>query len=269
MKSLHQCARRCIESASVDEKLLLTRCLAEAWRSGELQMDTSPDPQPGAVPGRPARPVLVAPAQLVARKLSSVQGRTALLHALAHIEFNAINLAWDAVYRFRNMPAEFYADWIRIAAEEAIHFALLRQRLNTLGCDYGDFPAHDGLWDMARRTAHDALVRMAIVPRVLEAHGLDVTPGMMARLRQAGDPESARILETILHDEIGHVAAGSRWFRYVCQQRGLDPLQTFRRLLLEYLPAPVRGPLNREARARAGFNREELDLLQGPAPEVK
>jgi uncharacterized ferritin-like protein (DUF455 family) len=197
-----------------------------------------------------------------------VQGRAALLHALAHIEYNAINLAWDAVYRFRNMPADYYADWVRVATEEATHFALLRERLNTLGCEYGDFPAHDGLWDMARRTAHDVLVRMALVPRALEARGLDVTPGMMARLRQAGDPESAHILQTILCDEIGHVAAGTRWFRYVCQQRHLDPLETFRRLLAEFLPGPVRRPLNREARRRAGFSRGELNLLQELSPEV-
>lgn len=268
MTHLFREARRCIECASVAGKLLLTRRLAQAWRAGELlQAEASADPLPIADPGRPPRPLLVPPAQLAARRLSTVPGRAALLHALAHIEFNAINLAWDAVYRFRNMPVEFYGDWIRVAAEEATHFVLLRQRLNSHGSDYGDFPAHDGLWNMARRTAHDVLPRMALVPRALEARGLDVTPGMIARLRQAGDPESAHVLETILRDEIGHVAAGTRWYRYICRQRRLDPLETFRQLLAEFMPGPVRGPVNREARQRAGFSRDELNLLQNPSPE--
>lgn len=262
MKSLYREARACLECANVEEKLLLSRRLAQAWRQGLLRPGAAPDPVPTSAPGRPPRPLLVPPAQLASRKLSTPAGRAALLHALAHIEFNAINLACDTACRFGNLPAAFYGDWIAIAAEEAEHFVLLRQRLRDLGHDYGDFPAHDGLWTMACRTAHDPLARLALVPRTLEARGLDVTPGMIERLRQAGDPQSADILETILRDEIGHVAAGSRWFRYLCRQRRLEPLATFRHLLAEFLPRPARGPLNREARRLAGFNAEELNLLQ-------
>lgn len=268
MRSLFQEARRCIECATVDGKLRLTRRLARDWQEGRLCPETTSEPLPINVPGRPPRPLLVAPSQLAARRLSNVAGRAALLHALAHIEFNAINLAWDAVYRFRDMPAAFYDDWIEIAAEEAGHFALLRRCLEGLGCDYGDYPAHDGLWDMARRTAHDVLARMALVPRALEARGLDVTPGMITRLQQAGDPESAGALESILRDEIGHVAVGTCWFQYICRQRELEPLDTYRRLLAEFLPGPVRGPLNRRARQQAGFSRDELDLLEELSQEA-
>jgi uncharacterized ferritin-like protein (DUF455 family) len=204
----------------------------------------------------------VHPSGVKPRKLSTRQGRASFLHALAHIEFNAINLAWDAVYRFRGMPAEFYADWIRVADEEAQHFTLLNRRLTGLGRAYGDFPAHDGLWHMARVTAHDILVRMALVPRVLEARGLDVTPAMIIRLHQAGDAESAAVLETILQDEIGHVQAGTRWFQYNCRQRGLDPLNTFRSLLAEYAPGRIRAPFNASARQQAGFGSEEMALLE-------
>jgi uncharacterized ferritin-like protein (DUF455 family) len=196
------------------------------------------------------------------RKLATRQGRAVFLHALAHIEFNAINLAWDAVYRFRGMPVEFYADWIRVADEEAQHFTLLSLRLTELGQAYGDFPAHDGLWHMARVTAHDILVRMALVPRVLEARGLDVTPAMILRLRQVGDAASAAVLETILRDEIGHVEAGTHWFRYVCRQRGLDPLESFRSLLTEYAPGRIRAPFNTSARQQAGFGSDEMAMLE-------
>ena len=262
MFTLFQCARHCIDASAIDDKLRLTRTYARAWSEGNLVIAASAAPEPIARPGRPARPQLVAPSNVKSRKLSTRAGRAAFLHALAHIEFNAINLAWDAVYRFREMPADFYADWIRVADEEARHFALLRTRLAALGQDYGDFPAHDGLWHMARETAHDVLVRMALVPRVLEARGLDVTPAMIARLQQAGDAESAAILETILQDEIAHVAAGTRWFRYVCRQRGLDPLDTFRVLLTEYAPGRIRPPFNATARQLAGFDPDEMALLE-------
>jgi uncharacterized ferritin-like protein (DUF455 family) len=182
---------------------------------------------------------------------------------LAHIELNAINLAWDAVYRFRGLPRDYYDDWVQIAGEEAYHFTLLRDRLQELGYDYGDFEAHDGLWEMARKTAHDPLIRMALVPRVLEARGLDVTPGMMARLRAAGDVRTADILVVILRDEVGHVAAGSRWFRYLCQARGLDPDATYRQLIRQYMTGRIKGPLHRDARLEAGFTEQELAYLEG------
>jgi uncharacterized ferritin-like protein (DUF455 family) len=260
--NLFECAKSCIDAAGVEEKLRLTRCCAQNWCEGHIVMTATAGPEAIAEPGRPARPQLVHPSEVKPRKLSTRQGRASFLHALAHIEFNAINLAWDAVYRFRDMPAAFYADWIHVANEEAHHFSLLNQRLENLGQAYGDFPAHDGLWHMARVTAHDILVRMALVPRVLEARGLDVTPAMIVRLQQAGDVESAAVLETILRDEIGHVQAGTRWFQYVCRQRGLDPLETFRSLLAEYAPGRIRAPFNDSARREAGFGADEMALLE-------
>jgi len=260
--NLFECAKCCIDAAGVDEKLQLTRRCVENWREGHVIVTATAGPEAIAEPGRPVQPRLVHPSGVKPRKLSTRQGRASFLHALAHIEFNAINLAWDAVYRFRGMPEDFYADWIRVAGEEAYHFSLLNQRLEDLGQTYGDFPAHDGLWHMARVTAHDILVRMALVPRVLEARGLDVTPAMIVRLQQAGDAESAVVLETILRDEIGHVQAGTRWFRYVCRQRGMDPLATFRSLLLEYAPGRIRAPFNTGARRQAGFGSEEMVLLE-------
>jgi uncharacterized ferritin-like protein (DUF455 family) len=255
-------ARRCIASPDVEEKLLLTRRTADAWREGRLPMAPTSGPAPIGEPGRPPRPRLVHPSQVKARRLTTREGRASFLHALAHIEFNAINLAWDAVYRFRGMPVEFCADWVRVADEEARHFELLNRRLAEHGHEYGDFPAHGGLWQMARETAHDILVRMALVPRVLEARGLDVTPSMIARLRQAGDEASAAVLETILSDEISHVQVGTRWFHYTCRQRGVDPLECFRGLLAEYAPGRIRAPFNLAAREQAGFSPGEIALLE-------
>ncbi|MFU8876925.1 MAG: ferritin-like domain-containing protein [Wenzhouxiangellaceae bacterium] len=216
--------------------------------------------------GRPDKPVLVAPSELPRRGLGTTEGRIALIHAVAHIEFNAINLALDAALRFPGLPEDFYRDWLSVAADEARHFRLLTDRLEKLGAAYGDLPAHNGLWEMAEKTAHDPLVRMALVPRVLEARGLDVTPGMIERLRQAGDDESVACLEIILDEEVRHVAIGSRWFRYLCDQRGLDPTPTFQALLAEYFSTGLRGPFNHPARRRAGFSEQELaDLEKAPA----
>lgn len=209
------------------------------------------------IPGRPPRPRLVSPREVPVRGLGSVEGRAALCHAVAHIEFNAINLALDACLRFAELPAEYYADWLSVAQDEARHFLLMRGRLRELGYDYGDFSAHNGLWEAAEKTAHDVLVRMACVPRVLEARGLDVTPGMIHRLRELRDAETIAVLEVILAEEVRHVEIGSRWFRWCCAQRGLEPTATFRRLLQEQGIA-LRPPFNREARARAGFLPEEL-----------
>lgn len=209
------------------------------------------------IPGRPPRPRLVSPREVPVRGLGSVEGRAALCHAVAHIEFNAINLALDACLRFGGLPADYYADWLSVAQDEARHFLLMRGRLRELGYDYGDFSAHNGLWEAAEKTAHDVLVRMACVPRVLEARGLDVTPGMIHRLRELRDTETIAVLEVILAEEVRHVEIGSRWFRWCCAQRGVEPVATFRRLLQEQ-GIVLRPPLNREARARAGFLPEEL-----------
>lgn len=210
------------------------------------------------VPGRPLRPLLIHPSQVPRRGLGTPEGRAALIHAVAHIEFNAINLALDACWRFDGMPTDYYRDWLSVARDEARHFQLLQQRLRELGYAYGDFSAHNGLWEAAEKTSHDLLVRMALVPRVLEARGLDVTPGMIQRLRQIGDAETVRILEIILDEEVRHVAIGTRWFRDLCTQRGMEPDETFRRLLAQY-NMRLRPPLNLDARRRAGFTTAELE----------
>jgi uncharacterized ferritin-like protein (DUF455 family) len=219
--------------------------------------------EPPGLPGRPARPELVEPRKLGRRSMQSREGRAVLLHALAHIEFNAINLALDAVWRFGSMPQAFYIDWLRVASEEAHHFSLLCARLAEFGHAYGDFPAHDGLWDMCERTRGDVLARMALVPRTLEARGLDASPPIRARLQQAGDLASAAILDVILRDEIGHVLIGNRWFRHLCDQTGADAHQTYLRLSDEYRAPKLRGPFNFEARRDAGFEEEELAALAG------
>ena len=222
-------------------------------------------PAAGPLPGRLPRPALVPPASLKTRSPNTLQGRAALLHALAHIEFNAIDLALDAVWRFPGLPEAFYADWLLVAREEAHHFTLLRAHLRTLGTDYGDLPAHNGLWEMAERTAEDVLARMALVPRTLEARGLDAAPPIRAKLAAAGDHAAAAILDIILRDEVGHVAIGNRWYRWLCEQRGLDPIGTYADLAQRYRAPVLKGPFNFDARRRAGFVPEELAaLLQAP-----
>ena len=211
--------------------------------------------------GRPSRPELVAPQAAPKRALSKPEGRAALVHSITHIEFNAINLALDAAYRFRGLPRDFYGDWLQVAAEEEYHFQLLRDHLRTLGYDYGDFAAHSGLWDMALRTAHDPLVRMALVPRLLEARGLDVTPGLRHKLTSTGDVAAARILEIIERDEIGHVIIGNRWYGYLCALRGLDPVEHFQQLLTQYDAPSFGPPFHVEARRAAGFSEREIALL--------
>jgi uncharacterized ferritin-like protein (DUF455 family) len=205
----------------------------------------------------------VAPSSLKRRSMQSDAGRAVLLHALAHIEFNAINLALDAVWRFPSMPEAFYCDWFKVAAEEARHFSLLSARLAEFGHRYGDFPAHDGLWEMAERTRGDVLARMALVPRTLEARGLDASPPIRRRLAQAGDHASAGILDVILRDEIGHVLIGNHWFRHLCSEAGADPHATYAQLAEQYHAPKLRGPFNFEARRDAGFDEAELRALAG------
>jgi len=217
---------------------------------------------PAGLPGRPRRPELVPPAQVPRRAMSTLEGRVALLHALAHIEFNAINLALDIVWRFPGMPAAFYRDWFRVAAEEATHFDLLARRLRSLGAAYGDFPAHNGLWEMAEKTQGDLLARLALVPRTLEARGLDASPPIRRRLAQAGDDESAAILDVILRDEVGHVAIGNHWYKWLCDREGLDPVATYEALAERHQAPRLRGPFNLEARRAAGFDERELEALQ-------
>lgn len=261
-ENLFAAAHACLVSDSVAEKCRLAEALAEDWSAGRLVRDADVALPGVTEAGRPARPELVHPRDLPRRRLGSPEGQAALIHAVAHIEFNAINLACDAVYRFRDLPADYYRDWIRVVREEAYHFSLLQARLAELGHAYGDFPAHNGLWDLAVKTAHDPLVRMALVPRVMEARGLDVTPDMMKRFRAAGDGRTADILQIILRDEVGHVAAGTRWFHHLCAQRGLEPEATYFGLLAEYFPDGPRCPLYLEARREAGFSDTELHKLE-------
>ncbi len=216
----------------------------------------------GPLPGRPVRPLLKQALQVPSRSPFTTEGRAALIHAICHIEFNAINLALDAVWRFPGMPRAFYADWLQVAAEEALHFSLLHEHLQTLGHAYGDFDAHDGLWTMAERTKDDVLARMALVPRTLEARGLDATPPLQAKFRKAGDERAVAILDIILRDEIGHVEIGNRWYRHLCRARALDPITLYPDLVERYQAPRLRPPFNFEARSAAGFSEAELDYLR-------
>lgn len=262
MVSLHEQALHALMEADCSRKIELTGQLRQAWLDGQLQLEDGPPPLTIAVPGRPPRPQLVDPIEVQPRKLSTVAGRAALIHAITHIEFNAINLALDAVYRFRGLPPDYYGDWLQVAAEEALHFHLLRQHLQSLGFDYGSYSAHNGLWDMACKTDGDVLVRMALVPRLMEARGLDVTPAIQNKLRHSGDVAVCAILDLIMRDEIGHVAIGNRWYRWCCEQRGVDPLSTFRDLLREYDAPALRAPFHWEARQQAGFTELEKQLIE-------
>jgi uncharacterized ferritin-like protein (DUF455 family) len=260
--SVHEAAYRALMADSFDAKRDAVSALSRQWSAGALTLGEAAAVETIADPGRPLQPQLVHPRDLKARKLHTAEGHAAFIHALAHIEFNAINLALDAIYRFRDMPADYYGDWISVAVEEAYHHDLLAEHLQTLGFRYGDFPAHSGLWDMALRTDADLLLRMALVPRVFEARGLDVTPPMIERLKQHGDTRGAEILGIILGDEVGHVAIGNRWYHWACEKRGVDPAKTFVDLINEYLPGRVKGPFHLAARLEAGFTEQELQQLE-------
>ena len=258
MISRRHLALAAIQACDPLVKVALTRQLpaSDLPVGALLQMD-----EPTGLPGRPDAPELIAHHQIRQYSLLTSQGKAALIHSVAHIEFNAINLALDAVWRFAGMPDQYYHDWIRIAGEEALHFTLLRDHLVTLGFDYGSFPAHNNLWLMAEKTRGDILARIGLVPRTLEARGLDVSPGVREKLIGAGDHRGAAIFNTILQDEIGHVLAGNYWYRWLCTQRGLDPVSTYAELERRYNPPPIRAPFNLSARRQAGFTEEEIASL--------
>ncbi len=260
-RDVHAAARAVLAERDVEAKLAGAARLQAEWNTGRLQAADSIEPVAPDLAGRPERPPLVPPDQVARRTLRDRTGHAALIHALAHIEFNAINLALDAVCRYPGLPDGFYRDWLQVAAEEAHHFSLLRAHLRSLGHDYGDFPAHDGLMQMARATAHDPLARMALVPRLLEARGLDATPEIQQKLRGYGDAAGVAILDIILRDEVAHVAAGDRWFRHLCRQRGLEPESAYRDLLDRYRAPRPRRPVNTAARLQAGFTGAELEAL--------
>jgi uncharacterized ferritin-like protein (DUF455 family) len=234
--------------------------LAEASRAGACTLDAAAELDAGlaAIPGRPARPELVPPRLVGRRSMATTEGRAMLVHALAHIEFNAVNLALDAVWRFPGMPEAYYTDWLRVAAEEAHHFTLLAAHLRALGWAYGDFSGHDSLWEMVAKTSGDVLARMALVPRTMEARGLDAIPPLRAKLAQAGDEAAAHILDILLRDEVGHVEIGNRWYFYLCARRGLEPVATYDALTVQYKAPVLKGPFNVEARRQAGFTEAEL-----------
>ena len=213
------------------------------------------------IPGRPLKPELVAPLDLPKRSMRTIEGRAALIHALAHIEFNAINLALDAIWRFDDMPENYYGDWLKVASEEAYHFSLLNAHLQSLGFEYGSFAGHNSLWEMVDKTKSDVLARMALVPRTMEARGLDASPQLRNKFTQVGDAKMAEILTIILRDEIGHVAIGNDWFNWLCKQRKLEPITTFEQLCVQYSAPKLKPPFNLEARRMAGFSELELALL--------
>ncbi|MCB1735419.1 MAG: ferritin-like domain-containing protein [Gammaproteobacteria bacterium] len=261
-RNLQAHALQCLRSCDADVKCALTARIGEAWRTGDLTLDSAPSVEEIESPGRPLKPDLVPPGKVARRGYSNRGERAALLHALAHIEFNAVNLGWDAVYRFRGLPKAYYDDWVQVAEDEARHFLLLRDRLRDHGHEYGDFSAHNGLWEMAMKTSGDLVARMALVPRVLEARSLDVVPGIVRKLRGVGDRASAEVLELIEREEVAHVAAGSRWFRFVCEREGREPTATFRALIEQYMKGRVKGPFHFEARRAAGFDDDEITLLE-------
>lgn len=259
--SLYPQIEAALRSGDVTAKLAAAEAIHAAWQAGQLQrLDAPLSRLP--VAGHPPRPELVHATKVPRRRPGSPLGQPAMLHAIAHIEFNAVNLALDAAWRFRDMPDAYVGDWLRIAAEEARHFRLLQQRLQQLGYDYGDFPAHNGLWDICHHTDHDVLVRMALVPRVLEARGLDASPELKRKLANIGDHDSVAILDIILQDEIGHVQVGNHWFHWLCRARQLDPVSTFSDLLAAHDLTAHRGSYNLDARRSAGFTEAELQWLQ-------
>jgi len=238
--------------------------LFDNYQNQKIALDVSRriDSKDSILPGRPLKPELVLPRLVPKRRMDTPEGRAGLLHSLAHIEFNAMNLALDAIWRFPNMPKEYYEDWLKVAKEEAYHFSLVNEHLHSLGFSYGDFPAHNSLWEMVERTTDSVIARMALVPRTMEARGLDAVPAIRDRFKQIKDARAVEILEIILNDEIGHVLIGNRWFNFLCSKDNLSPITTYRELAAKYRAPVLKGPFNMVARLQAGFTAEELSLLE-------
>ncbi len=251
-------AYQCLSEPRIKTKIKQSRTLAESVKNGGLSLDKSR--LPVLKPGRPDKPELISPKDLPKRKLSTPEGQAAMIHSFAHIEFNAINLVWDLICRFQEMPIEFYQDWARVAKEETEHFEMLSGRLTELGYQYGDLPAHNGLWQMAEDTGHDLIIRLGVVPRILEARGLDVTPDLIRRFIEINDHRTASLLETIYKEEIGHVNIGTKWFRYACKIQDKNADDEFRIIISNFMPRGT-GKLNHDARIKAGFSQSELDCI--------
>jgi len=264
MLELRETALAILANTDVQSKVSDLLSLFDEYQNQQvtLNISTGFDSQYLSLPGRPSKPDLVAPKWVPKRRMDTVEGRSILWHSLAHIEFNAMNLALDAIWRFPDMPKEYYEDWLKVAKEEAYHFSLVNQHMQSFGFSYGDFPAHNSLWEMVERTTDSVIARMALVPRTMEARGLDAVPGIQDRFKQIKDAKAVEILEIILNDEIGHVLIGNRWFNFLCAGENLSPITVYRELARKYHAPTLRGPFNFEARKQAGFTSEELSLLE-------
>ena len=264
MLDLREAALAILADTDVQSKVSQLANLCDDYDAKKIALNVSSrlDSRDIQLPGRPAKPGLVAPKLVPKRKMDTVEGRAILWHSLAHIEFNAMNLALDAIWRFSNMPQAYYEDWLRVAKEEAYHFGLIDAHLQSFGYTYGDFPAHNSLWEMVERTTDSVIARMALVPRTMEARGLDAVPEIRDRFKQIKDERAVEILEIILHDEIGHVLVGNRWFNFLCANDNLSPIVTYRELAKKYRAPTLRGPFNFDAREQAGFTSEELEILE-------
>lgn len=261
---LREASLAILANTDLESKVSELTNLFDAYQAGSIvaNLSVSFDGHDLHLPGRPAKPELVAPKFVPKRKMDTVEGRAILWHSLAHIEFNAMNLALDAIWRFPNMPKAYYEDWLGVAKEESYHFSLINAHLKSFGFSYGDFPAHNSLWEMVERTTDSVIARMALVPRTMEARGLDAVPEIRDRFKQIKDERAVEILEIILHDEIGHVLVGNRWFNFLCVKDNLSPIATYRELAEKYRAPTLRGPFNFDAREQAGFTSEELEILE-------
>ncbi|HQR84680.1 MAG TPA: ferritin-like domain-containing protein [Polynucleobacter sp.] len=263
MLELRETALAILANTDVQLKVERLQHLFDEYQQQRIHLDVSKEYLADhlSLPGRPQKPELVPPLGVPKRRMDTIEGRASLLHSLAHIEFNAMNLALDAIWRFPNMPTQYYEDWLKVAKEEAYHFSLVNEHMQSYGFAYGDFLAHNSLWEMVERTTDAVIARMALVPRTMEARGLDAVPGIRDRFKQIKDAKAVEILEIILHDEIGHVFIGNRWFNFLCAKDNLSPITTYRDLARQYRAPTLRGPFNVEARQQAGFTQEELKIL--------
>lgn len=263
MLELRETALSILANTDAQIKVRQLLHLYAQYQQQQVTLDVSRniDCQKLILPGRPLKPELVLPKLVPKRRMDTLEGRAGLLHSLAHIEFNAMNLALDAIWRFPDMPKEYYEDWLKVSKEEAYHFSLVNEHMRSLGFSYGDFPAHNSLWEMVERTTESVIARMALVPRTMEARGLDAVPMIRERFKQIKETRAVEILEIILNDEIGHVLIGNRWFNYLCTKDNVSPISTYRELASKYRAPILKGPFNIEARKQAGFSAQELDLL--------
>jgi uncharacterized ferritin-like protein (DUF455 family) len=261
MKNLFQEAESCLKIADPEAKIAYGMEIISAWKNSQLEWDCFEKPLIINSPGRLEKPTIVPPNKVRKRGFGSSKQIASLLHALAHIEITAVNLAWDSICRYPGLPKEYYNDWVATAEDEGEHFFALRQQIQLLGFDYGDFPVHSELWDMAVLTSDNLMHRMGIVHRVLEARALDVVPFAVKKFQAINSNDTARVLIQIANDEVNHVAAGTRWYRYCCEKEKLDPDTTFFRLIKQYMPFYPKGPFNEIARRTAGFTDNELQLL--------